>query len=165
MSRLVACYLGLGSNLGDRQSNLEKAAGLIAQSIGSVIAQSATYESEPWGTFEGETYPYLNAALKCETLLPPGEVLTAISKIEIELGRKRTDKNAPRPIDIDILFYDHQIIQHDDLVVPHPFLQQRNFVLLPLMDIDAEFIHPALGLSIRELLHQSQDCSHVHRIG
>ena len=163
MSKLVDCYLGLGSNLGNREQYLDLAVGLISQSVGEICARSPVYESPPWGLYEAETYVYLNAAVLCQTRLAALEVLQEIRRIETELGRTRTVKNAPRTIDIDILFYGNHIIRLDELTVPHPYIQERNFVLLPMLDLDPGLIHPVFGISLQEIYQQSQDQGHVQR--
>lgn len=144
-------YLLLGANLGDRLSQLEKAVSLIAQQVGTVTQRSAIYETEPWG-IEDEQPTYLNMSVQVLTPLSPHELLEMILRIEESLGRIRKEKWGARVIDIDILFYNDAFINDPGLIIPHPFLHLRKFVLVPLADIAGEKIHPTLKLSIHELL-------------
>ena len=134
-------YLGLGSNLGDREDIIRKAISLIGERVGLVIRQSSLIETEPWG-FESDN-KFLNGVILCETTLTPRQVLRATQKIERELGklRKHSTRRTPlsiyhdRPIDIDILLYDDLTIDEPDLKIPHPLMQQRDFVMIPLNEI------------------------------
>ena len=128
-------FLSLGSNLGDRQDNLHKAIDLIGQRVGHVIRQSSFIETEPWG-FESQN-KFLNGAILCETTLTPRQLLRTTQKIERELGRKKKTSHLyhDRPIDIDILLYDDLTIDEPDLKIPHPLMEQRDFVMIPLSEI------------------------------
>ena len=142
-------YLGLGSNLGDREEHIRKAIALIGESIGLVIRQSSLIETEPWG-FESANR-FLNSVILVETTLTPRQLLKATQKIERSLGRKRksTDSSLPTPdsclltpvsysdrsIDIDILLYDDLTVDEPDLKIPHPLMEQRDFVMTPLNEI------------------------------
>lgn len=129
-------YLGLGSNLGCREEQIRRAVRLIGERVGVVTRQSSLIETEPWG-FESENR-FLNAVILCETALTPREVLKATQKIERELGRKKKSLNhnyADRPIDIDILLYDDLTIDEPDLKIPHPLMNERDFVMVPLKEI------------------------------
>ena len=134
-------FLGLGSNLGDREENIRKAISLIGERVGLVIRQSSLIETEPWG-FESEN-KFLNGVILCETTLTPRQVLRATQKIERELGklRKHSTRRTPlsiyhdRPIDIDILLYDDLTIDEPDLKIPHPLMHERDFVMIPLKEI------------------------------
>ena len=137
-------YLGLGSNLGDREEHIRKAVALIGEKVGLVIRQSSLIETEPWG-FESENR-FLNGVILVETSLTPRQLLRSTQKIERSLGRKRksTDsslqspdfsKYSDRPIDIDILLYDDLTIDEPDLKIPHPLMEQRDFVMIPLNEI------------------------------
>ncbi|MBP5715160.1 MAG: 2-amino-4-hydroxy-6-hydroxymethyldihydropteridine diphosphokinase [Prevotella sp.] len=142
-------YLGLGSNLGDREANIRKAIALIGENIGLVIRQSSLIETEPWG-FESENR-FLNGVILVETSLTPRQLLKATQKIERELGkrRKHATRRSPlnsqfsilnsqfkdRPIDIDILLYDDLTVDEPDLKIPHPLMEQRDFVMIPLNEI------------------------------
>ena len=131
-------YLGLGSNLGERESLIQKAITLINERIGIVTRQSTLIETEPWG-FES-SHRFLNGVILCETQKTPRLVLKETQKIERELGRKnKTALNyCDRPIDIDILLYDDLIIDEPDLKIPHPLMYDRDFVMIPLREIQEQ---------------------------
>ena len=146
-------YIGLGSNLGEKEQNINKAIQLIKERIGKVTAQSALISTTPWG-YESDNL-FLNAVIGCHTELTPMEVLTRIQAIETEMGRVRNKKGyEDRVIDLDILLYDDLIIQTQALTIPHPFLDTRLFVLEPLAQIDPEFIHPILNKTIKKLVEE-----------
>ncbi|MDY6248161.1 MAG: 2-amino-4-hydroxy-6-hydroxymethyldihydropteridine diphosphokinase [Prevotella sp.] len=158
-------YLGLGSNMGDRRQNIEKAVALIGERVGEVVRESSLMETEPWG-FASDNL-FLNGVVLCQTELSPREVLQATQKIEREMGRKKSEKRETRneergtrneeremrnelstvncqlstrhyqdrPIDIDILLYDDLCIDEPDLKIPHPLMEQRDFVMIPLREI------------------------------
>ena len=136
-------YLGLGSNLGDKEANIRKAILLISEKVGQVIRQSSLIETEPWG-FESENR-FLNGVILCETTLTPRQVLKATQKIERELGKtkkhatKRLSRSLStfkdRPIDIDILLYDDLTVDEPDLKIPHPLMHERDFVMIPLEEV------------------------------
>lgn len=129
-------YLGLGTNIGDKEANIRKAIEKIEESVGDVVRQSALYVSEPWG-FESENL-FVNAVACVHTSLSPRQLLVATQRIERQMGRKRKSRNGvyhDRIIDIDILFYDDLHISYPDLVIPHPLMQQRDFVMIPLREV------------------------------
>jgi 2-amino-4-hydroxy-6-hydroxymethyldihydropteridine diphosphokinase len=141
-------YLSLGSNVGDREAHLRDALAHLS-AAGRVVAMSAFYETEP---VEFTRQPwFLNCAVALETSHTPQQLMTAILRIEEEMGRRRVQKKGPRSIDIDILLFDDTIIDSTDLTIPHPALHQRRFVLEPLAEIAPEALHPALKKTIREL--------------
>ena len=130
-------YLGLGSNMGDRERNLRKAIRLITDRVGQVTRQSSFIETEPWG-YESSNR-YMNAAVRCETTKTPREVLLLTQQIERDLGRKTKSVSggyADRTIDIDILLYDDLTVDEPDLKIPHPLMHQRDFVMIPLREIN-----------------------------
>ena len=129
-------YLGLGSNLGDRQGNISRAYAEIEKLIGAIVRQSALYESEPWG-FESDN-SFINSVICCETTLSPREVLKTTQFIERKLGRTQKSVDGhyhDRTIDIDILLYDDLTVNEPDLKIPHPLMRQRDFVMKPLSEI------------------------------
>ena len=141
MTKLHEVYLGLGSNLGDREAVLLQAIDLIDERVGQVLRCSSFIETEPWG-FESANR-FLNAAVCCETTLTPREVLQATQQIERDLGKRKRHATKrqkeinyqDRPIDIDILLYDDLIVDEPDLKIPHPLMHQREFVMRPLNEI------------------------------
>jgi 2-amino-4-hydroxy-6-hydroxymethyldihydropteridine diphosphokinase len=152
----------LGSNLGNRKGTLKKASGLIQKRIGAVLLQSSYYESEPWG--KTDQPDFLNQALVVETKLSPQATLTAALSIERELGRIRSEKWGSRTIDVDVLYVEDQIINSDSLIVPHPGIAQRRFVLEPLAEIVPHFIHPILNKNQKQLLDECKDPLKVKKI-
>ena len=150
-----AVFLLTGSNLGNREQQLAKALTELETHIGAVRQTSAVYETEAWGK---EGLPcHLNQAVLIHTLLEPLPLLQTIHTIEERLGRVRQEKWGIRAIDIDIIYYDDQVIHLPQLIIPHPLMQERNFVLAPLCEIAADMLHPVLLKSNRALLDQSTD--------
>jgi len=149
MSHAPAVYLGLGSNLGDRIGNLEKAVEHLRRKV-DIERASSVYETEPVG-YEDQPL-FLNAVVSAATELEPLELLRFAKQIETELGRKPGFRNAPRIIDIDILFYGDRIVQSRELVIPHPRVSERAFVLVPLAEVAPEYVHPTVGKKIGDLL-------------
>ena len=152
-------YLHTGSNMGDPAHQLKEAIQHIEEQIGTVTQQSSVYETEPWGLPNQPNF--FNQALEVKTTLVPEIVLQKIHQIEASMGRTRTEKWAARNIDIDLIFYANQKIQTEELTVPHPHLQDRNFVLIPLLEIAPEFMHPELGETIEELYFRCNDTLEV----
>lgn len=142
-------YIALGTNLGERLSNLSAAIAALAPKV-TVLAESYIYETPPWG-YENQP-AFLNKVIKAETGLEPGSLLEYLKQIEVGLGREKSVRWGPRLIDLDILFYDNLIIDTPPLVIPHPRLQERAFVLVPLADIASEFMHPIFRKSVKEFL-------------
>ena len=155
-------YLLTGSNIGDSELNLLKASKFIHQQIGKVVAASHVYKTEPWGNKDQQVF--LNQVLKIETQLEPKQLLKTILEIENQMGRDRKIKWEPRIIDIDILFYDDQIIDEENLQIPHPLLHERRFTLVPLNEIASSFIHPKLNKSINHLLEICEDNGIVEKL-
>lgn len=148
-------YLHTGANLGNRESNLKWANQWIEREIGPIEKASKVYQTKAWGITDQPDF--LNQALLVSTRLSPFELLEKIQTIERRMGRVREIKWGERIIDIDILFYNDQIIDTEKLAIPHPYLHYRNFVLLPLMDIAPGLVHPAFGKTIEELYANSED--------
>ena len=145
-------YLGLGSNLGDKRKSIKKALALIEKMVGDIIAHSGLYETQPWGYDSLEVF--LNMAVGVETNLKPEELLLVTENIERKIGRRKksvTHKYQDRIIDIDILLYDNLILQTPKLIIPHPLMHRREFVLKPMLEIAPDFIHPVSGKTIAEL--------------
>ncbi|CAM3669861.1 2-amino-4-hydroxy-6-hydroxymethyldihydropteridinediphosphokinase [Mucilaginibacter galii] len=152
---MVNVYLLLGSNLGNRLLYLQEAARQINEHAGQVVTQSAVYETQSWGN---TTVPdYLNQVLLIQTHLLPHHLLQVLLKIELQLGRERQEKWGARTMDIDILFYDSDIIEDVDLTVPHPELHNRRFTLAPLAEIAPDFVHPVLNKTISLLKFELHD--------
>ncbi len=150
---MAIVYLGLGTNLGDREKNLRQAIHEIEKRIGRVTSSSAFYQTEPWGFDSPNTF--VNAAIGVETVLSPEEVLQQIRTIEVEMGRlcKSFGGNyADRIIDVDILLYDDLVVDIPGLSIPHPLMVERKFVLEPLVEIAPDIKHPVTGRSMKELL-------------
>jgi len=156
-------FLGLGTNQGNRQENLKIAVENISISAGEVISFSQIYETEPWG-FRSEDH-FLNMVIQIKTGLKPIDLLKKLIKIEMIMGRVRcAEKYSSRIIDIDILLYENEIINKTYLKVPHPKIQERKFVLVPLCDIAPEMIHPVLNKTFAALLEECEDENIVKRI-
>jgi len=147
-------YLGLGTNLGKKEQNLNDAVMALSLDVGNVLALSSFYNTKPWG-YDSE-HDFLNAVALVETTLSPFEVLARTQEIERNLGRtiKTSQGYSDRLIDLDILLYDNLIINQPELTIPHPLLAERDFVLLPLAELAPDLIHPLLGKSMRELRNQ-----------
>ena len=156
-------YLCLGGNMGDTHDYLKRAISLINSRIGKVSKSSKIYKSEPWGLHCSQWF--LNQVVEVETELAPQVVLEHCLQIETELGRTRSGNGyEPRTIDIDIIFYGRQIIDSPQLKVPHPLMHRRNFVLCPLCDVAARFVHPVLGECVERLAGKCTDNSVVEEI-
>ncbi len=148
-------YLSIGSNKGNRYSFIKEALRLIRKDMGKVILMSKIYETKSWGFHSDD---FLNICIMIKSELLPAELLNKLKNIEDRIGRIRNStKLLAREIDIDILFYSDKIVDHKDLIIPHPRLHLRNFVLYPLNDIASDFIHPILLKPINELLEECED--------
>ena len=149
-------YLGLGTNLGDKEQNLRMSIKKIEERIGTVVSLSAFYATAPWG-FSSEN-SFLNAAVCVETTLLPLQVLEETQRIERELGRTEKSVNglyADRLIDIDLLLYDDRVMDAEGLILPHPLMTERRFVMEPLSEIAPDVVHPVLHKTMKELFISS----------
>lgn len=155
-------YLATGSNIGDKSAHLAKALELIEGYVGDIVQVSGVYRTAAWGL---EDQPeFLNQAMAIDCNLEPDTLLLAVMDIERQMGRERRIRWGERLIDIDILFYGNLISQSQRLTIPHPFIQERNFVLQPMLEIAPDFCHPGLQKSIRELAAACPDPLKVERI-
>ena len=159
--RYINVFLGLGSNVGNRRAQIQKAIDLISDHIGKIAKKSHLYETQPWGNLQQERF--LNQVVMINTMLDPRDLLKEITNIEAELGRDHRDQEkwGPRTIDVDILFYGKRVVRDKGLEVPHPELHLRSFVLVPLMEIAPDLEHPILKQQIDELYMACEDQSEV----
>ena len=155
-------YLLLGSNIGNSKKHLENAKKRISKKIGPIIRYSSLYSTSAWGNTNQNDF--LNQVIIINNKLNPEKTMKAILEIESEMGRIRTQKNAPRIIDIDILFYNKEIINTKNLTIPHPLMQERNFVMFPLNELSPNFIHPVFKKNIHSLLRSCKDQLAVNKI-
>lgn len=151
---MIDVYLGLGSNVGDKRSNIAQALRWLA-SKSEVVAVSALYRTAPVGYLDQDWF--LNGAAQLRSTLTPEELLGEIREIERRLDRRRTIINGPRTIDVDILYFGDQVVAIDDLEIPHPRLRNRRFVLVPLASIAPSFVDPRTGETMAELLAKCPD--------
>lgn len=155
MTAKTSVYLLLGSNLGDKHQNLETARFFLQKEVGLLVAQSAIYETAPWGLEEQPLF--YNQLLILETELNPQTLLEKALHIEQKIGRERVRKWDRRVIDIDILYFGSHVISEPNLQIPHPLLHQRRFALVPLAALAPDFQHPIFGISQAELLELCSD--------
>lgn len=148
-------YILLGANLGDPLAQLAAARAALAQQVGTIQQESAIYESEAWG--RTDQAPFLNQVLLIETALEAMDILDNTLAIEDQLGRLRKEKWGARIIDIDLLYVNADLIDHPRLQIPHPYIQDRKFTLIPMVELAPSFIHPGLNQSQLELLTSCSD--------
>ncbi len=162
MNKNSTVYLSLGSNIGDRESNLKNVLKMLKLKDITLSKISSIYRTEPVGN---EEQPYFyNIAVKALTYYTPEKLLEIIKSIEIDMGRKWSMKWGPRIIDIDILFYNDLIIDTTALKIPHPEILKRNFVLIPMNEIEPDFTHPVEKKSIKDLLSISKSSKKVEKV-
>ena len=155
-------YLILGSNIGDRISNIETAVNKIRTNVGEVVRASSIYLTEPWG--HKEQAAFYNHVVEIKTELDAFETLNKLLAIEESMGRVRKKKWAERIIDIDILYFDDQVISQENLSIPHPGIPDRRFVLIPLCELIPDHIHPVLNVSNTDLLKVTKDHLGVKKV-
>lgn len=155
-------YLLTGGNEGNKSGFLQQAKIYIKKECGEILNQSALYETEAWGKTDQPSF--LNQVLLIETLLNAATLMKKLLLIENKMGRKRTEKNWPRSIDIDILFFNDEIINEKDVTIPHPQIQNRKFVLEPMNELAPDFFHPILHQSIHQLLIMCKDKLDVKKL-
>lgn len=158
--KTYSVFLGLGSNLGEREKFLNRAVAELKSDDGvKIVWASSVYESEP---FDKTDQPkFLNAAIEIETQFSPVELVEVIKRVELNLGRTSNERWGPREIDIDILLYDGLVYEDDSLHVPHAGLAERKFVLIPLKEIAPDLVHPVNGMTITELAQACKDTGRV----
>ncbi len=155
-------YIGFGSNLGDKIAYCEKAiTEILNLDNHRLLAKSSFYKTQPVG-YRSQDW-FVNGIIKLETDLEPLDLLQSLKEIESRLGRTETFHGGPREIDLDLLLYEDRIIQTDNLQIPHPRIQERQFVLIPLAEIDPNLIHPVLKKSVQKLLREIKEDQGVER--
>ena len=152
-------YIQLGSNVGERHSYIKESLLQIEKILGTIICESKTYESSPWGVTEQRNF--LNKVISVKSDFSAKDALKTLQNIENNLGRKRSEKWGERTIDLDILFYNNQTINTKELTIPHPHIQDRKFVLIPFAEMNGKFIHPTLKKDIFALLKECKDTEKV----
>lgn len=155
-------YLLTGGNLGNRADNLAAALLLIEQYCGRIVQRSSVYETAAWGMINQPDF--YNQVLHVKTGLTAQQLMHKVLEIEEHMGRTREIKMGPRIIDIDILFYNNDVVNMPGLIIPHPRLQDRRFALLPLTEIAADYIHPVFRKTVVQLLDECTDTLNVHKI-
>jgi len=163
---MAKVFLSLGSNVGDRLTNIQQAASMLSIDNNiKILKTSSFYETEPWGNKKQAWF--INAAMAIETSLSPEELLKCFQNIELKLGRKRGlfKKWQERTIDIDILMYDDKIINTQNLIIPHPYMHERAFVLVPMLEVKPDLVHPVFNKTISQLYDELSNPEDVFLYG
>ncbi|MEM8567987.1 MAG: 2-amino-4-hydroxy-6-hydroxymethyldihydropteridine diphosphokinase [Bacteroidota bacterium] len=155
-------FILLGSNMGDKQQNLKQAKTHISNSVGKVVAVSSLYQTAAWGKVDQPVF--YNQVVQISTELTAPELLDSLLRIEIRMGRQRIEKWGERLIDLDILYFNDEVIEKENLRVPHPGIPERRFTLIPLVELAADFVHPLLRKTNNDLLQELNDNLEVIKI-
>lgn len=159
---MFTVYLGIGTNIGNKKGNLDQSLEFLKQKGCKISVISSIYETEPWGGVEQENY--YNIVAKIQSPFYPFELLKITQAIELKMGRIKLEKWGARIIDLDILFFENYHFSTSELIVPHRFIQNRNFVLNPLEEINPDFVHPVSKKNIRFLKENCQDTSWINKL-
>ena len=159
---MPSIFLLLGSNLGDSETYIEQARIKVSERVGDIKKSSALYRTTAWG--KTDQPDFINQALEIISDISPEQLLVTVLSIEHDMGRTRKEKWEARVIDIDILFYEDRIINEPDLIIPHPFVHERRFALEPMMEINAQWIHPVFKRTIEQLYLVLKDTLSVKRL-
>lgn len=159
---MVKAYIGLGSNLGNRRKNIENSIGLLTLMEGIKLGKQASlYETEPVGPIQPW---FINTAIEIETSHPPGVLLTKCKEVESRIGRVDSIEWGPRLVDLDLLLVEDQVIENEGIKVPHPQLAQRRFVLLPLLELEPDLVHPKLDVPLKDILTKTEEVKKVIKL-